>query len=371
LASLYPCQVDEVVSCDNSICQYSSRLGFGCMICQVSCQYGAITTDGDGIHIDGLKCEECGACVSACPTGALQNERFDDHSFFTYFRKINLPADGTVVLGTEKSLHSLWWWQKNRTFEDTFFLQYENIQSLSLFHFVHLLDCGARSVLVLTDESGENSELEKQIELANKIIAGLFDTDIAVTQSSVDQFIDVVQIETPESFGCSSDITRSFINRRQALAKSLKGLMVRSGKETSFTAENGPLGFTNVSCDAEKCTHCMACLNECQIGAMVADEEHFILGHLGIMCVGCKICVRVCPENALSISSDVTINTSFFSSTELAKADPMQCKKCGKVFGTKKSFERVMAILSSKEAVDTNHFEYCETCRVINLFEAE
>jgi ferredoxin len=223
----------------------------------------------------------------------------------------------------------------------------------------------------LTDESGENSELEKQIELANKIIAGLFDTDIAVTQSSVDQFIDVVQIETPESFGCSSDITRSFINRRQALAKSLKGLMVRSGKETSFTAENGPLGFTNVSCDAEKCTHCMACLNECQIGAMVADEEHFILGHLGIMCVGCKICVRVCPENALSISSDVTINTSFFSSTELAKADPMQCKKCGKVFGTKKSFERVMAILSSKEAVDTNHFEYCETCRVINLFEAE
>lgn len=114
LTTLYPCQIDEVVSCDNSICQFSSRLGFGCKICQQSCQYGAISLEQDGVHVDALKCEECGACVSACPTGSLQNERFNDETFFNYCRKIHLPCDGTVVLGNEKSLHKLWWHQKNQ-----------------------------------------------------------------------------------------------------------------------------------------------------------------------------------------------------------------------------------------------------------------
>jgi ferredoxin len=104
---------------------------------------------------------------------------------------------------------------------------------------------------------------------------------------------------------------------------------------------------------------------------MTGDSQQLTLNHTGILCVVCGICVRVCPENALTLSPIFTLSTDFFTPVELAKAEPMACRKCGKVFGTKKSFERVMAILSAKETVDTSHFEYCDTCRVVRLFEAE
>ena len=79
----------------------------------------------------------------------------------------------------------------------------------------------------------------------------------------------------------------------------------------------------------------------------------------------------VCPENALSISSVFTLDQTFFADRQMAAAEPMLCKKCGKVFGTKKAYERVMDILSKKESVDTSHFQYCDTCRVVKLFEEQ
>lgn len=181
----------------------------------------------------------------------------------------------------------------------------------------------------------------------------------------------IVQTEVSGSFGINTDHSFEFLNRRQQLGKALEGLMLRSGQEMRLPVETGPISFSRVICDSEKCTHCMACLNDCQINALIADKDQMALNHLGIMCVGCGICVRVCPEDALSLSPDVSITSSFFTPLTLAEAEPMKCKKCDKVFGTKKSFDRVMEILQNKETVDTSHFEYCETCRVVNLFEAE
>lgn len=371
LATLYPCQIDEVVTCNNSICQYSSRLGFGCKICQNSCQFGAISIVADGIHVDGLKCEECGACVSACPTGALQNERFNDKAFFNYFRSINLPTDGTVVLGAEKSLHNFWWHQKDESLQNVFFLQYENVASLSHFHFTHLLNSGARRVVLIKDEAENSRELDKAVGLTNQIISGLFGIEDVVAQVQVDQLQKILQTEAPGSLGSDSESSQSFINRRQMFGQSLEQLMLRSGQEMTITAELGSSPFARVICDSEKCTHCMACINDCRIEALIADQEQLTLNHHGVMCVGCGICIRVCPEDALSFSPDVPVTQSSFVPVELAVAEAMKCKKCGKVFGTKKSFDRVMEILRQKETVDTDHFEYCETCRVVNLFEAE
>ena len=39
----------------------------GCMKCQKTCEYGAITVTGNLAHIDPEKCTNCGACMNACP----------------------------------------------------------------------------------------------------------------------------------------------------------------------------------------------------------------------------------------------------------------------------------------------------------------
>ncbi|PKK86286.1 MAG: ferredoxin [Thermoplasmata archaeon HGW-Thermoplasmata-1] len=43
----------------------------GCGACVDACPAGAISMDGDKAKVDPDACVECGACVDACPAGAI------------------------------------------------------------------------------------------------------------------------------------------------------------------------------------------------------------------------------------------------------------------------------------------------------------
>ncbi len=55
LSTLFTCRIDEVVSCDNSICQYSGKLATGCNNCLQSCNSGAVLRGENGIEVDAIK----------------------------------------------------------------------------------------------------------------------------------------------------------------------------------------------------------------------------------------------------------------------------------------------------------------------------
>jgi ferredoxin len=208
-----------------------------------------------------------------------------------------------------------------------------------------------------------------QLRLANELLTRLYDKDDAVVSVRLQDFDELMAVRLSGSFGRDRQ-EDAFINRRQSLAMALWSLVEKSGREVTMLPE-ARSSFATLNCDSQRCTQCMACLNNCRIGAMRADPQQLTLNHLAAMCVGCGLCVRICPEKALTISPEFLLKSDFFRPTELAKADPMACKRCGKVFGTRKSFDRVMAILSKKETFDPSHFEYCDTCRIMKIFESE
>lgn len=365
--TLFSADITEVVCHNDIICQYSGRLGIGCGRCVDSCPHGAVSKNGSGIVVDHMLCEECGSCVAACPTGAMQNSSFSDESLVHYLNTLDIDKGFDLVLGEEEELHRLWWGMAEQKVDNRFFLEYTPLRFLSFFHFLLFLAYGFRRVIILGNEDLRNAPtLRRHIQKANRISRALFACDCVSLGDSSGMNTDAEDFPSPPSARAFTLLPTQ--SRRAMLSAVVEYLLGVAGKviEDEGLAED----FHKISCDSERCTQCLACLNECKTGALQAEEE-MSLSHGAGLCVGCAVCVSVCPENALALTEVGEISPQFFSRQVLAQAEPATCRRCGNIFGTRKSLDRVLSILSARETVDRDHFEYCSDCRVVKLFEAQ
>jgi len=367
-SSLYPYQVEEVISCNQSICQYSTRTKSGCSLCIDGCKFGAISAP-DGIKINSQKCVECGYCAGVCPTGAIEYKRFEDGSFFEFFRTFSLPVNTVVVLGDECRFHQLWWTNREKRYPGTVFIEYPNNQALSSLHLLFLLAHGASQVLILDDENQNDPLLQHTINEVNKLLGTFFAVDERVSLCSTESFDSIVNTIERKGFLQTQYTNLSYINRRDKLA-SIIHFFVELIEPVTLSSRSTAL-FSSIICNENACTQCLACLNECNIQALSADPSALSLSWNGSLCIGCQACVAVCPENALTVGDTITLTSEYFLPAVFAQAEPIRCKECGKVFGTQKSFERVMHILAKQKLDQKGHFEYCEDCRVIKLMDDE
>jgi ferredoxin len=368
-ATVSAVEIQEVIGCDNRICQYAGRLGIGCTLCRDICPSSAITLGADGVAVDVRACRECGACVSVCPTGALQYERFPDRSFYTYFQKIHLPPGTTVIVGSEKVLHEFWWkYGTEQQGERLFFLEHPNVHALNGMQLLLLFARGAGRI-VLVDDAASASGRDRQqgeVEKVNTLIKSLFDLSETVLfcgPKEVENYLHV-ENDSPLASNFSDPV---YNGRRPALAAILEHLTTSSKRQIHLERKNLPW-FATLDCDTNRCSQCLACLNECKTVALAAEQSTLALLHTPVRCIACGVCVQVCPEDALQIDPDFVINAEFFHYRELARGEAMVCRECGKAFGTKKSYERVASILARRKGAESGYLEYCDTCRVARIF---
>ncbi len=371
--SIYAAEVDEIISCNQTICQFSRKLGSGCDNCLAACKHGAISQDQNGVRIDHLKCTECGACLASCPTGALQYARFNDKIFIEYFRSVSINQNDTVVLGSEQELRRFWWQTAKTKRDNLFFLEYPRPGALSSFHFFLLYAMGAGKIIVLDQNNSTHSPLYLQVHLVNAVLDALFQLDKPVRFSDCASLLN--EIEQPAENNPLPALFHdfSFSNRRQKLAALLNFLLVHSDAEALRLTGTAAADFGAVLCDRDKCTLCCACVGECSIAALSADSFDFSLNQLPALCVQCGTCVELCPEDALTLQPGLSLHPDFFTGKSLARAQPVTCLECGKTFGTQQSLTKIMAVLSAKNLLDKdeNFLRYCETCRVVKLFESQ
>ena len=372
--SIYDCRIEETIVCDNSICQYIGRLDQGCDLCFRTCEHGAIHKDGEGIHVDQQRCVECGNCVALCPTGALQTLRFSDAHFIEYFRDISLEPGCSIVIGREELLHAFWWLHRDTTVADTFFLEHPCIKALNSMHLLFLLALGAGRVILVSDNKDAGQGLPRQINQVNTVVGNIFpEPPVVITDPKTLPGLLGAAVPSP----CADSYSDfSFTNRRQKLA-SLLAFFMEQGQQDDrqpgkYRGYRGEIfsEFGAIECDQQRCSSCLACVGECRIQSLVADSDRFALLQTPILCSQCGACVSLCPEQALSLTPGLIMDRDFFVPRMLVQADPMRCRRCGKIFGTRQSFERVMQVLKRKQPdLEADLFSYCEDCRVLYMLE--
>ncbi len=372
-ASIGEYQVDEVIVCNSTICQYSAPHKTGCTRCADVCPAEAVTLTEDGVQIDQQRCTECGNCIATCPTGALQYLRFNDQQFLQYWSQLKVPGIETIVIGSEAQLHRFWWRTEASSFSSTFFLEYPNPQALTSMHFLALYGAGAMRILLLTDaEEGKEETFMEQVGQANQIVASL-DGDPQTIHTTDPSKLSPLLAQAGERQSTRIAVIKDKGNRRATLAALLSSLVEERTASPSRLDNEYFSTFGTILCDEERCTQCLACLSCCHIEALQADEEHFALLSNSSHCVQCGSCIALCPENALSGRNGLELDGDFFKYHELSKAEPALCANCGKVFGTRKSLDRVRLLLAEKspQNFDSELLAYCDTCRVVRIFEAQ
>ncbi|KAA0258112.1 4Fe-4S dicluster domain-containing protein [Deferribacter autotrophicus] len=358
-------QVEELVLHENEICQYSPKLGIGCRRCLQACKYDALYVDDNGIKVNHLLCVGCGGCISVCPTGAMQNGYFKDDVFIKYFQTLQLTEDVILLLGDEENIRKFLWSNHNKSFEKSYPIPVDP-KFLNVMHYLFLFSIGVAKLYLLNDKLADKNE----VKFVNSFIKFLFGYYPFI------EFIEKYDEYSEKSYQNPLENKYnnfSFSSRRKKLAAILKFLYENSEKRNVLLKDNILDIFGNVLLDKDRCTLCLACVNHCKIGALLAKETDYTLNHNPSICIQCRICEKVCPEEAIEVASGLLLADEFFELKVLNKDEPMVCPGCGKVFGNKKSYNAVKEKLSLAGLFEVKgkYLNYCETCRVKMLFGEE
>lgn len=90
-------------------------------------------------------------------------------------------------------------------------------------------------------------------------------------------------------------------------------------------------------------------------------------------CVQCGLCVKTCPEDAISLHPRLWLSEQRLRPRVVAEAKPWQCVRCNKPFGTAKGIEAMLARLGGHAMFQGDALErlkMCSDCRVIDLYSS-
>ena len=140
-------------------------------------------------------------------------------------------------------------------------------------------------------------------------------------------------------------------------------------KDEIALAAGAPFGAITVN--KETCTLCKACIGACPEAALLDSPETPQLRFIERNCVQCGLCASTCPEDAIRLVPRLLIGAQAKEPVTLNEADPFNCVRCGKPFGTRQMVENMLGKLGghSMFAGGTRRLQMCGDCRVVDMMD--
>jgi ferredoxin len=360
------------------ICAHSRSGREGCNQCLDVCSSGAIRPDGDHVRVEPHLCAGCGGCSTVCPSGAM-SYAYPDVPEMGLRLKAALSTygdaggrDACILFhdAREGRAQVLELGRRGKGLPARVIpVECFHVASIGIDLMLGALAYGASQILVLATEKvadGYTAALQRQMGHAQTILHGLGygGTHFRVVTDLNDlwAFKPASAVAKAASFNLSRDKRTTLDFALEHLAKDRKVQEIK-------LAAGAPFGTLTVNKTA--CTLCKACIGACPESALLDSPETPSLRFIERNCVQCGLCADTCPEDAIRLVPRLLLGPQAKEPVTLNEAQPFNCVRCGKPFGTRQMVENMLGKLSghSMFAGSTRRLQMCADCRVVDMME--
>ena len=381
------------VTYKENICAHGRSHITGCTQCIDVCSANAITSDGDKVSVSPFLCMGCGGCATVCPSGAMgyAYPRVADvglriKTALTAYRNAGGSAptllfhntgDGRALI-QQLGRHAA---QTGGLPARVIPLEVQHVAAFGMDLALGSYVLGAAQVVVLASGSEAPeylAALKRQLGFACEILAGLGYHDGGAGHFKLIEADDVSAFAGAlRALGAPRGVKPATFNlfndKRTTLEFAFNHLLANAPVAAAEVPLSRGAPYGKVEVNTQTCTLCLACVGACPEGALLAGSDRPQLQFIERNCVQCGLCEKTCPENAFSLRPRLLLDKQAKSAVVLNEAQPFNCVRCNKPFGTKSMIDNMLGRLTTHSMFASGaalqRLQMCADCRVIDLME--
>ena len=376
------------------ICAHSRSGRTGCNRCIDVCSTGAISADGDHVKVESHLCAGCGGCATVCPSGAMgyayprvphTGQRMK--TLLGAYREAG-GADACLVFHNMEDGRALVQGVGRHALRGgkglparAIPVEAFHIASIGIDLLLGAICYGASQVAVLStgrEAESYGAALAEQMGHAETILNALgytgrhFELIRAEDAASLEHALWAMQpaqgVSAPASFNLAAE-------KRGALDFELDHLARHAPTpKDEIVLTKGAL-FGALAVDKRTCTLCKACIGACPEAALLDAPETPALRFIERNCVQCGLCADTCPEGSISLVPRLLLTAQAKQPTTLNEAEPFNCVRCGKPFGTRQMIDNMLGKLTAHSMFAgggaLRRLQMCADCRVVDMMESK